>query len=359
MVFWKGAVDRLEASPSAVDKAAALCLQEVSKPAGIILILSALLAFGYLGYEALRLDKVARHRMYVVFVLAFFSLIFWAFFEQAGSSLSNFADRNVQRVYSAAGRVVGREDVGKTIRLQPTQEQIGYRNGDRLFTLNVLTNLREKNTEDKNFEVPWKVAEDNVGMRIARRADELPASLFQAANPVYILVLGLAFTALWGFLGARGMEPSTPLKFAFAMVQLGLGFVAFWVGTRTADPRGMVAVGWLLLGYLFHTTGELCLSPVGLSMVTKLSPARLVATVMGVWFLSTAFSQFLAGIIASFTSVSDSSAGAIIPPPRETLHAYGDVYRIIAIAAFVAAAICFALVPLLKKWMHEGEETAC
>ena len=68
------------------------------------------------------------------------------------------------------------------------------------------------------------------------------------------------------------MEPSTPLKFALGLLQLGLGFVAFWAGTMTADQRGMVAVGWLLLGYLFHTTGELCLSPVGLSMITKLSP---------------------------------------------------------------------------------------
>ena len=76
---------------------------------------------------------------------------------------------------------------------------------------------------------------------------------------------------------------------------------------------------------------------------------------MGAWFLATAFSLFLAGIIASFTSVGGDAAGASIPPPRETLHIYGDVYRIIAVAAFVAAAICFALVPLLKKWMHEGE----
>ena len=208
MVFRKETVERLEASPHVVDKMAALCLQEVSKPAGIILLLSAVLAFGYLGFEAARLERIARHRMYVIFVLAFFSLIFWAFFEQAGSSLSIFADRNVQRVYGAAGRVVGPEDVGRTIRLQPTQAQLGYHNGEQLFTLNVLTDLRTKNAEeknaDKNFDIPWKVAKDNVGMRIARRVDELPASLFQAANPVYILILGLTFTALWGFLGARG-----------------------------------------------------------------------------------------------------------------------------------------------------------
>ena len=141
MVFWKDAVHRLEASPSEADKAAALCLQEVSKPAGIILMLSALLAFGYLGFEAVRLDKVARHRMYVIFILAFFCLIFFAFFEQAGSSVNNFTDRNVKRVYGAAGRIVGPGDVGTTIRLQPTQEQLGYHNDGQLFTLNVLTDL--------------------------------------------------------------------------------------------------------------------------------------------------------------------------------------------------------------------------
>ena len=81
------------------------------------------------------------------------------------------------------------------------------------------------------------------------------------------------------------------MKFALGLLQLGLGFGALWYGAQKADARGMVAVSWLLLGYLLHTTGELCLSPVGLSMVTKLSPRRLVSTVMGAWFLATAFSR--------------------------------------------------------------------
>ena len=97
-----------------MDKLEALCLEEVSKPVGIILFLSALLAFGCLAYEAVRLEKVARQRMYVIFILAFFSLIFWASFEQVASSLNNFTDRNVHRVYgelgwSARGR--GRDDL--------------------------------------------------------------------------------------------------------------------------------------------------------------------------------------------------------------------------------------------------------
>ena len=113
-----------------------------------------------------------------------------------------------------------------------------------------------------------------------------------------------------------GSSPSTPLRFALGLVQLGLGFAALWYGTCAADTRGMVAVWWLLLAYLLHTTGELCVLPVGLSMVTKLSPARLVSTVMGGWFLATAGPQFLAGMIAQFTQVGDGEgARAFVPPP--------------------------------------------
>jgi POT family proton-dependent oligopeptide transporter len=142
------------------------------------------------------------------------------------------------------------------------------------------------------------------------------------------------------------------------LLQLGLGFGAFWYGAQTADARGMVALAWLFVGYLLHTTGELCLSPVGLSMVTRLSPTRLVSTVMGAWFLATAFSQFLAAIIAQFTGVSDGAAGAAatIPAPTETVNVYGDVFGKIAISAMASAAICFALAPLLNRWTHtEGQ----
>ena len=108
--------------------------------------------------------------------------------------------------------------------------------------------------------------------------------MFQSVNPICILLFGLLFTALWSWLGNRRIEPSTPFKFALGLLQLGLGFGALWYGAQHADARGMVGVEWLLAGYLLHTTGELCLSPVGLSMITRLSPAQLVSTVMGTWF---------------------------------------------------------------------------
>jgi POT family proton-dependent oligopeptide transporter len=337
-----------------VGEVLAVVLTETSKPAGLILFLSGLVAITYLAIETAKLDRIPRERMFVVFILTFFSMLFWAFFEQAGSSVNNFTDRNVDRVVGTTGTIQP-ADVGQTFNIQPTQEQLGYHNGETLFTLTDLDRLRDENKGDPAFTIGWTVAEDNVGMRLTDRKREIPASWFQSINPVYILIFGLAFTALWSVLGNRGLEPSTPVKFALGLIQLGLGFGAFWYGAQTADERGVVALSWLFIGYLLQTTGELCLSPVGLSMVTKLSPAILVSTVMGVWFLATAFSQFLAAIIAQFTGVGEGGEGPVgVPIPRETLHLYGDVFKTIGITAIGSGVFCLLLSPLLKRWMHEG-----
>ena len=329
----------------------AVVVAEMSRPAGLVLVATGVVALGYLVAETVRLDRISRQRMIVVLVLTFFSLAFWAFFEQAGSSVNNFTDRNVDRVREA--RVVVAGEIGSRIRLQPTQEQLGYHNGERRFTLDDLNALRDAHRDEPDFTIDWRVAEDNVGMGVARRDDETPASVFQALNPIYILVFGLAFTALWSWLGSRGREPAAPYKFALGLVQLGLGFGAFFVGVQFADQRGMVSVAWLALGYLLHTSGELCLSPVGLAMVTRLSPARLVSTVMGAWFLATAFSQFVAAIIAQFTGVVGTGDRAV-PAPVDTLHVYGDVFGNIALMAVALGVVCWALSPLLKRWMHEA-----
>jgi dipeptide/tripeptide permease len=341
-----------------VGKVLAVVLQETSRPAGLILFLSGLVALGYLGLHSQKLDTVPRHRMYVVFILTFFSMLFWAFFEQAGSSVNNFTDRNVKRVI-VHSKTIESADVGSTITIQPTQEQLGYSNGGRLFTIDQLDDLRDANRDNPAFTIDWTVSPDNIDMLVSERDQEVPASWFQSVNPVYILMFGLVFTGLWGFLGQRGLEPSTPVKFALGLLQLGLGFAMFWYGAQSADERGMVSLMWLFAGYLLQTTGELCLSPVGLSMVSKLSPAFLVSTVMGVWFLATAFSQFLAAIIAQFTGVGHGAEEVgRIPVPKDTVNVYGDVFGQISIAAMVAAVICFALAPLLTKWMHLDEDAA-
>jgi POT family proton-dependent oligopeptide transporter len=327
-------------------------VEEISKPAGLVLVATGLGALSYLLVQLVRLPRVPRQRLSVVLVLTFFSMLFWSFFEQAGSSINNFTDRNVDRVRE--DRVVSASEVGRTLRLSPTQEQVGLHDGAALFTQRDLEALRQKHADDPAFEIAWRVAPDNVGMGVAARGAEMPASMFQSVNPICILVFGLLFSALWSFLGARGREPSTPFKFALGLLQLGLGFGALWYGAEHADARGLVAVEWLLLGYLLHTTGELCLSPVGLSMVTRLSPPQLVSTVMGTWFLATAFSQYLAAIISQFTGVGESSGGGeAAAVPRSTLHLYGDVFGQVALAGLTSALICFLLAPWLKRWMHE------
>jgi POT family proton-dependent oligopeptide transporter len=355
-IISKETIDKFKEGGGAATQIAGVFLEEISKPAGLMLTLTGGLAFGYLILKTLMLQKIARERMIVVLTLTFFSMLFWAFFEQAGSSLNNFADRNVDRV--ATEQTVTQEQIGTTIKLQPTQEQLGYTNGEKIFTLDQLNELRsaDANKSNPDFEIDWTVHKDNVGMGLAAREEELAASMFQAVNAVCILIFGLVFTSLWTFLGARGMEPSTPVKFSLGLIQLGLGFAAFWYGAELCDSRGMVGVSWLVLGYALHTTGELCLSPVGLSMITKLSPKILVSTVMGAWFLATAFSQYLAAIISQFTGVSHGSGDEnIIPIPLETVNVYGDVFKQIAVAALICGGICLALSPLLKRWMHADQ----
>jgi len=366
-------IDSLKASPNPLLHVVAIVLRESSRPATMVVSLAGLICFGYLIFETFRLPRIPRQRMYVVLILTFFSVLFFAFFEQAGSSLTLFTARNVDRV---TGRhTITAHEVGSTIEIQPTQKQLGYHNGDNLFTMYVLAGLRgeqkKRETDAKergetnldsqdstNFNISWKVAEDNVGMQTAESNDEISAGSFQSVNAIMILLFGLPFTGLWAFLGRRGWEPSTTVKFSLGLLQVGLGFVAFWYGTHTADDRGMVALSWLILGYLLHTTGELCLSPVGLSMVSKLSPVRLVSTVMGAWFLASAFAQMLASIISQFTGVSEGSGeNLVVPRPSETVHVYGNVFGQVAICAIVSAVICFALAPILNRWMHPEAET--
>lgn len=330
--------------------------------AGVALLITGAIALAYLLFEAIfRCTKIERERLFVVLVLMFFLLLFWAFFEQAGSSINNFTDRNVDRVLGNDS--VTPEDAGtvKTFVADPfttdssvtpiTQEQLGYDSPNGPFLLNDLTELRK----DASGSQDWQLDSSHVGMGIG--GSEIPASEFQAANPIFILLFGLLFSGLWGWLGARGKDPSPPFKFGLGLLQLGLGFGVLWYGAAHPDPRGMVWLGWLLLGYMLHTTGELCLSPVGLSMVTKMSPSRIVSTVMGAWFLATAFSNYLAGLIATLTGVSHGGGEEnTIPAPIETVGIYGGVFGKIAIAGLVAAFLCFALSPVLTRWMHLDAE---
>ncbi|MCG8435464.1 MAG: peptide MFS transporter, partial [Gammaproteobacteria bacterium] len=123
-----------------------------------------------------------------------------------------------------------------------------------------------------------------------------PATWYQSVNPVFIILLSPVFAWIWIFLAQRNLEPSAPVKFAIGLVQLGLGFGVIMFAAKLAIESD-VAPTWLLLTYLLHTTGELCLSPIGLSYVTKLSPHRYVGQMMGTWFMAAGFGNVVAGLI--------------------------------------------------------------
>ncbi len=317
---------------------------------GLLMLLLGGIGGGMMVMETTKSTRVEAERMVVVMVLMFFSMLFWAFFEQAGSSVNLFTDRNVDRVFET--EVVTADQVGQTISVDVTSALNGRTMGETVVTMATIDAWRE----EKKTTVEWPVSEDDVGM--GTKGSEVATSAYQAANPVFILIFGLAFSSLWTFLGKRGLEPSTPVKFGLGILQLSLGFVVLWWGAKNADAFGIVGQGVLLWSYLLMTTGELCLSPVGLSMVTKLSPKRIVSMVMGAWFLATAFSNYLAAIIATFTGVGHGDGGesAALPIPTETVQTYGSVFGIIAVTAGIAAVVVFAISPVLSRMMHMDEK---
>ena len=173
---------------------------------------------------------------------------------------------------------------------------------------------------------------------------EYPASFFQSINPLFIILLAPVFSWMWATLAKRKMDPPAPLKFAIGVLLLGIGFVILGTSEGFATA-GMVPVIFLILGYLLHTLGELCLSPVGLSLVTKLSPAKLVGFVMGIWFLSSSVAHQAGKWIASETASEGFS-------PVESLPKYTSVFMEVGYYALGASVLLFVLSPFLKKMMH-------
>jgi POT family proton-dependent oligopeptide transporter len=243
--------------------------------AGAILVL-------YVLYTAVvKLPAEDRDRIFAAIFLIFGSILFWALFEQAGSSLNLFTDRYVDR----AG---------------------------------------------------------------------VPASVFQSINPVYIVLLGPLFAWLWTALGRRGLEPSTPAKFGLAMMQLGLGFLVLVAGASAVGMGNMTPVVFIFLIYLLHTTGELCLSPVGLSAMNRLAPPHMASIIMGTWFFAAALGNFVAGLIAAATG-AEGLEGATAG--KETvLSVYSTVgWTAIAVGIAVVVVSRFMLKLMHLDTLKDGE----
>ena len=155
---------------------------------------------------------------------------------------------------------------------------------------------------------------------------------------------------LWTGLAKRGLEPSIPVKFSVALVGVGLGFLFLVFGSRFAGPNFQVGLWWLAGLYLIHSLAELCISPVGLSMITKLSIARVVGLMMGVWFLSISVAQYVAGLVAQFASVE--TVGGQVTNLKVSLDTYLATFTAIAWVAIIAGGVLFVLSWPLQRWMH-------
>jgi POT family proton-dependent oligopeptide transporter len=184
----------------------------------------------------------------------------------------------------------------------------------------------------------------------------VPASIFQAINPAYIVLLGPLFAWLWTVLGRRGLEPSTPAKFGLALLQVGLGFLVLFWGANAVGIENATPVLFIFLLYLFHTTGELCLSPVGLSAMNRLAPAYMASLIMGAWFFATAGGNFVAGKIGEATGGESGDA---------TKEATLAIYSQIGWISIAIGVVVIIVSPLVKRLMHldtlrdnENEELA-
>ena len=177
---------------------------------------------------------------------------------------------------------------------------------------------------------------------------QLTAAQFGAANSFFIFTLAPVFAVLWTWLGRRGIEPNTPMKFTLGIAQAGLGFGALAYGAQFPNEAGLVSAWWLILAYLLHTTGELCLSPVGLSAVTKLAVPSVVGVMMGTWFLATAYSSFVAAQLAAVATKTVDVANTAV----SNIDAYAELFDQLLWTGLIAAAVLLVLTPLLKRLMH-------
>jgi POT family proton-dependent oligopeptide transporter len=230
--------------------------------------------------DAAKNVSIWRDRMIALIIFMIINVAFWACFEQAGTSLTLFADRNVDR------------------------EIMGW---------------------------------------------EMPASMTQFFNPFFIIVFGSIFSVMWVKLAAIGKNPSIPMKFALGILQLGAGFLLTKVALGFVNEAYQVPLLTLLFLYLLHTTGELFLSPIGLSMVTKLAPTSITGTAMGAWFLSFAIANYVGGKIAALTG-GHGSEDAL--SAAEGLEKYTTVFSNIGFILLGIALIIALFNKPLKKLMH-------
>jgi POT family proton-dependent oligopeptide transporter len=250
--------------------------------AGYVLLVVAIFVIGSLIRRGMQDGTVQLHRMFGFIILMLFNVVFWACFEQAGSSLTLFAERNVDR------HVFG-----------------------------------------------W----------------EMGAATTQFFNPAYILLFGSLFSIMWVELKKRNRDFTIPMKFGLGILQLGLGYLIVLVAAPLAIEY-KVPLWTLAVLYMLHTTGELFLSPIGLSMVTKLVPKDMTGTAMGAWFLSIAGANYAAGLLARLTGVEHGGGEAGTVDAAASLASYLGVYSTMGWVTVGIGLLLIVLSPLINRLFH-------
>jgi POT family proton-dependent oligopeptide transporter len=282
---------------------------------GMVLGVGAAAVLAYVGrYMILKCDRIERERLMLAFVLIGGSVVFFTLFEQAATSLNLFAERNTNLAL-----------IGAPVTFSLLGQQ-------------VLLGTRAMLTAAGAPHGVWWI---DMGFDAAQA---------QSFNAGFILIFAPLFAALWTVLGRRGLDPDPVTKFGVGLAQVGLSFLVIVWCQGFADAAFRLPLMVLAAVYLLQTTGELCLSPVGLSEITKLAPAVLVSTVMAIWFLGTSAAEFIGALIAALAGTA--TAGGQVLDPALALKTSIGVFRNIGWAG-VGFGVAFLLAaPFIRGWAH-------
>lgn len=280
--------------------------------------------------------KVVRDRLIVISVLIFFSIFFWLAFEQAGGSMNIFAADYTQRVLVGnAAATFKWVDAALTLFPLVIVTWVLFGLAKQLFDKYPATII----CTFISFAIIWYLGIWKIQREFTALETEVAASWFQILNSFFIITLATLFSRIW----ERVWNPPGPVKFALGLMLLGMGFVVLAYGSKDI-PQGAatasVSMVWLIMAYFFHTTGELCLSPVGLSYVSKLSPKKFIGLIFGLWFASSAIANIVGGQL-----------GGLIDK-ISTEYSMSHFFGIFAVLPVAAGLILLLISPILKRMMH-------
>ena len=309
-----------------------------------LLLLATMLIVGIILTDK-SLSKAEKERVSVIFIVAFFVIFFWSAFEQAGASLTFFADEQTNRhlglviptwIVFPLGAVAlfFSAKLFKTIKLS-----LGDKEDTRLRnTVYVLLSA-------VTVAILYGIITVLLGGKQSLTLDELPASSFQSLNSIIVVSCAPIFAWLWLKLGKY--EPAAPTKMAIGLFLLSLGYLWIAFGVKDVAPGIKVSMIWLVGMYALHTWGELCLSPIGLSLVNKMAPIKFGSLLMAVWFLANSFANYLAGTLSSL--YPDKNPTSFLGYTMTNLY---DFFILFVVMSGIASLILFGLSKWLQKLMN-------